>query len=285
MAALALHALGADDDEIATYLAVYQERLSPRRPGDLPRGATVQSDTYAAYVDAYDDAIAQDGWESLLHRELPALLSGWVRDAYHPVIRLGYGVRFDVPSEIAAGLAYLRGIGPDPAVEGLAKGPSSPLAGFFNRLGGAHLDLPAGRFNSKIAAVIEQDGAQRVADEPRAYARITRRALDVFHATHNFFALHLVTASHAFRTLAPFAGEHALGLFSAGIAVGYQAIGAPEAPRSPHNAPSAFDWRQLRQPRGLYDDHDLKLLDGCVVLAVEDDDPAYLAVARRYLKL
>ncbi len=40
----------------------------------------------------------------------------------------------------------------------------------------------------------------------RTLEEISRACLEVFHATHDFFALHLVTSSHAFRVCAPYAG-------------------------------------------------------------------------------
>jgi hypothetical protein len=108
---------------------------------------------------------------------------------------------------------------------------------------------------------------------------LSRACLEVFHATHDFFALHLVTSSHAFRICAPWVGANGEMLFTAGIAIAYLAIGAPK-----------FD-ALSRMSAGLPieslatagDEHDIKLAYSCQSQAQAYADPTYCWAAARYL--
>ena len=120
MALLAMKALGAERGSLAAYAANYEDRLDPpvrhaqEPPGSLAE-ALGQQVAYGALLAYFDREIARHGATKTLATYLPDLVSGWVRFAFHPIIRLAYGVRFGVESEIAAGLAYLACAGPDDA--------------------------------------------------------------------------------------------------------------------------------------------------------------------------
>ena len=67
-----------------------------------------------------------------------------------------------------------------------------------------------GRFDDRYERVMERVTLRPPASAPGAgLERISRSCLEVFHATHEFFALHLVTGSHAFRVCSPWVGPHA----------------------------------------------------------------------------
>jgi hypothetical protein len=115
----------------------------------------------------------------------------------------------------------------------------------------------------------------------------------VFAATHNFFALHLVTGGHAFRLVAPYAGPHADALFNLGVVAGYAAVGAPPFHTAPLTGPALSDPDPTTQnaltPSVLLalcrdDEHDYKLAYSAWRQAAHWHDPAYLDVARAYLK-
>jgi hypothetical protein len=111
--------------------------------------------------------------------------------------------------------------------------------------------------------------------------------LDVFAATHNFFALHLVTASHAFRILYDHAGPHADATFNLGLAAGYAAVGAPEFESRQTPACQAEIPDQIAQESLLSlcadDEHDYKLAYSATRQAEFFNDARYLDVARTYL--
>ena len=101
----------------------------------------------------------------------------------------------------------------------------------------------------------------------------------MFHATHDFFALHMVTASHAWRVCAPYAGNDAPVIGSVGLAVAYLAIDAPDfAP-----VPALQADLPLAELHVATDEHDIKIAHSCLMQARAFDDPTYLSVAAAYL--
>ena len=95
-----------------SYLSRYRDRLQSidRAPTD-----------YRHWLSEYLDRMSREGADAVLREALPRYISGWARDAYHPLIRLAYGWEFGVLEEAAAALAYLRSCSADPALEIRAK--------------------------------------------------------------------------------------------------------------------------------------------------------------------
>jgi hypothetical protein len=232
MAWLALTALGANQARREAFARAYLPRLTALAP-DHP---------YARRVRALTAEIAATGIPGVLDRYLPQWISGWHKEAYHPLIRIGYGVEFGVPGEVAAGLAYLASVGADQAL-----------------------------------AVATDDHLRTM----------SRAALMVFAASHDFFALHLVTASHAFRVLYPYLqprlGPRTDVVFTLGLLAGYLAAGAPApAPwQEPDVAPPPTSRELLALCR--HDEHDIKLAHAAGAHADHWRDPAFRHVARSYL--
>ena len=221
--------------------------------------------------------LRQPGAAAALHRYLPELISAWVKDAYHALIRLGYGIEFDVAAEISAGLAYLAAMGPDPALAHAARATSTddPLvavrAVYEPRFG-------AGAFAQRYNAVLDSGALASCLPEPTdAVRRAARTCLDVFDSTWGFFALHLVTSSHAMRLCAPFAGPDAERLTWAGVLAGYLCIGAPP-PRDDGAPRVAAPDLAVRDP-----EHLVKLAWSARSQSRAFGDPAFVQVASRYL--
>jgi len=282
MACLALAGLGASFERIARFAPRYQQKLSALKPAEpidaqSYRRAFGRVNAYPAFLAFFDREIAEHSAEATLLRYLPEMISGWVRDAYHALIRLGYGIEFDVHSEIAAGLAYLAVMGPDPSLERAARATSTddPLAAargvYEPRFG-------SGTFAQRYDAVMTSGVLASCIPEPTdALRRASRTCLDAFDSTWGFFALHLVTSSHAMRMCAPFAGQDAERVLWAGALAGYLCIGAPslradDAPRT------ASPDLAIRDP-----EHLTKLAWSARSQARAFGDPAFEAVATRYL--
>jgi len=291
MACLALHGLGFDPPDIERFAAAYRRRLVA-----LPEPAlTLHPDdwhehlglaaSYPSLLEFFDAQIYARGFQATLARYLPSLISGWVRDLFHPLIRLGYGIEFELPSEIAAGLAYLASSGNDPRLALAARLPPADTSGVaylaLLRPGEPAPDLtgPA-PFNRRYRRVMLTAELRPAAGQPDvAYRELGHACLEIFAATSDFFALHLLTATHAFRVCSPWAGPHAAGVFSVGISAAYLAIGAP-ASRPLERADAAFALDRLAAEG---DEHDIKLAYSCKTLGKELADPRYEEVAHRYL--
>ena len=291
MAYLAMHGLGIGIDRIRDFAEAYQRRLVGFPP---PREAVGASnwrahvghrESYAGLLEFFSNEIERLGWRATVAQYLPPLISGWVKDAFHPLIRLGYGIEFEASIEIAAGLAYFTIVGDDPTLLEMARRSNridaDDYAGAARELRDAR--FARGPFNDRYRRIL-----QSVAPRPAAHADvqryIARTCLDAFDATHDFFALHLVTSSHAYRVCRPFV-EPELGaalvddLYSIGIATAYVAIGAPAFERI-EREPAPLPLAALARAT---DEHDLKLAYSCRAQRLAHDDRAYEAIAARYL--
>lgn len=134
MTFLALHALGASPAAILRFAEGYRDRLvAPAAAAAAPlrglEGALGKPSAYADLLRFFDSEIEARGAAATVAHYLPRLASAWVVDAYHPFIRLGYGVEFGVASEIAAGLAYLACCGEDPRLLTIARATPTSTAG------------------------------------------------------------------------------------------------------------------------------------------------------------
>lgn len=284
MAWLAMQALGADRGRRKAFANAYLPRLAPMPPDHV----------HAERVRALTAETMADGIPTVLDRYLPDWISGWYKEAYHPVIRLGYGVEFDVPEEVAAGLAYLEAVGGDARLDTL-----SQRAVVDHRVGGAGLfrraqalgPVPvttAARFGERAAAALALPGMAALAVVTDDHLReLSRGALAVFAGSHDFFALHLVTASHAFRLLYPYLylrlGPRTDAVFTLGLMAGYLAAGAPDP--APLLVPTTTPPPGNQELLALCsdDEHDIKLAHAAGAHAEHWGDPAFRHVAAAYL--
>ena len=291
MASLAMHGLGIDVRHIEAFALRYRRKLVDQ----VPSPTAVTADTwehhvgrrasYAALRAFYGAAIEAQGWSAMVGQYLPLLISGWVKDAFHPLIRIGYGIEFEVPSEIASGLAYLTIMGKDPQLAAVADRAPVDFSGsaYLNSLQ-AFRDpsLAEGRFNRRYERASHVAALRPVGGSDETILKdLSRAALEVFDATHDFFALHLVTSSHAFRVCLPWAGPRSGSVYSAGLAAAYLAIGAPAFVELPAaHKPVTLPVRRLSTSS---DEHDIKIAYSALRQSQAFGDPAFVGVAVRYL--
>ena len=283
MTAMALWSLqrtgGVTEADAADRVATYMQQYGARLDAIDPEGA------FASEHARFQQIIDFRGVADTLHEHLPRLISGWVRDAYHPLIRLAYGIDFGVPGEVAAGLAYLSCCGPDPTLHALARSARQSSRTALELLG----ELSASRppvwppgvtFTDHANATIAGGLLPRDVLLPDNVRAISEAALAAFDATHNFFALHLVTGCHAFRICQPYAGELGDALLTLGVLTGYLAIGAPTVPEltTAGDTPDAARLLALASD----DEHDLKLAHTVMEEAAHWRRPQALSVAARY---
>jgi len=275
MATLALKGLGATDDEALAYLGRYDRRLEPA--AGAPAGYLERRAEHLA-------AIRAAGPDAVLGRVLPRLISGWARDAYHPLIRIAYGYEWSVPEEVASGLAYLDTCGADQNIAAAAAkvqpGTDSPAAMLRGLRWLAEGLNDRETFTGRLARVVgHPDFRGAVFTVPDNLARLARVALDVFASSHDFFALHLVTGAHAYRILYPFAGPDRDAVFTIGIAAGYVAAGAPDFRDLDSNTGPPEDWLD----RVGTDEHDVKLAYSALAQGQFFANRAFVAAAADYL--
>ncbi len=290
MAYLAMQGLGIDFDDIARFADGYRSRLALISPPNISvsqqtwREHVGRRESYSALLAFFEREIEAFGWQTTVSRYLPTLISGWVQDAFHPLIRLGYGIEFESTSEIAAGLAYMSITGDDPALARIATRHATDLQGRAYLVWLQSMrdsKFSRGPFNTRYQRITTgaADLVPANGNSEEVFEDVSRGCLEVFHATHDFFALHLVTSSHAFRVCAPWAGPDLAPLFSCGIATAYLAIGAP--PFNPlTDLAAALPVERLSYAT---DEHDIKLAYSCLTQSRAFHDPTYEWVATEYL--
>jgi hypothetical protein len=168
-------------------------------------------------------------------------------------------------------------MGPDPRLEDAAKhvAAEDPLAAARDRF---HPELARGNFAQRYQSVMSSGVVDECMPEPTdALRRVGRATIGVFDSTQGFFALHLVTSSHAMRLCAPFIGAAAPRLLWAGAIAGYLAIGAPPPRTSdvPRAAPPDLALRDR--------EHLIKLAWSARSQHRAFDEPAFTSIVDDYL--
>lgn len=279
MALYSLAALGAGDAELRRLADSQWARLEPlpSEPGasvDAARWTARlgQRDAINGYRALFTQEIARSGREATLRRFLPGLLPGIGAAAFHPLIRVGYGVRFGDDREVADGLAYwateftpLGSLGR----AGTERDPRALLARIHATPALAGLDPPGYLINGKMKTAAALPGFAPIVDTlaptdgtlPLLAAASVRLYLD----KGDFTALHAVTGTHAYRMIEPYVTAPELGLryLWQAVAAAYVSIGAPRVadPASAESA-GAPAWKEsLARARQSRDAHDIKLVD------------------------
>lgn len=265
MTTLALIERGEPRASIEEWMASYEANLEPnaqRQRIDDWRDGLGDIDAFLGLIDYFEREFETHGVVETVSRHVPELVSGWARNAFHPMIRLAYGLRFELDAEIAAGLAYAVVIGTSNSLADLAaKSQHADKINWPTTIGEGF------KWDDKIDHFIATN-PDFVPTTTHATTRVYGdAALDILNATHHFFALHLVTAYHAFRVVSnvvPLPDE----MLAAGMTVGFAAAGAP-----------AFTPGVAPRPFTSDTEHDVKIAFSCRELARMDDHAGYDALA------
>jgi len=291
MVLAAMRALGGTAEQLDRFETHYAPLTQPlRAPASAfdPARHLGSAAHFTNWLQHYEHELAGTPWQSVLQRDLPRLMEGLASSAFHGMIRLAYGVRFDQRDETAAGLAMLSAFRvelplPDGGRStGAAEGLRS-LA-FDESLAGIVWHEPpimrrlreVFRHPTFVAAV----GPLRIEKgADRAWFSLLTSAARLHRATGEFAALHLVTGLHAMRVLWPWLGirEDALQRFWLAFCAVFVAIGRPW-PFEWLDVGPLLPWRELRERAcASDDDHLAKLVFSCEDLAAGMPDDPMLA--------
>lgn len=183
----------------------------------------------------------------LTERYLPVLVTSVAQRAYHPLIRLGYALDFNCAEETAAALAYwISAHVPTPG----GQNPVDMHAALLEQTAAPAHTFEHSGFGANIRELIAREAYPvGCAESFRVCAEL---GLTLYRSTRNFFALHLVTATQAARTISEHIdAKHTAALLSAlsgSILAAHRVLGSP-----------TFE-RTLVQPAptGLHEDHTFK---------------------------
>ena len=289
MALIALDRLGADDQRLHRFAEFYATRLD-RMP--QPSGVAITADNWKdhtgghtynqEYVDFFAAELKRLGKTDALRRYVPELMSGVGGGAFHPLIRLGYGLDAGANQEVAEALAAWAIAYLDLGLSNFAS--SEPLLAQLEHLrtDTAVLEIkPAGpNIFSRLAVIgsspaFAQFGGLAV---DWGLDDIRSAALAIYAGTEdNFTALHLVTSAHSLRlllTALPELTDESLSCFWRALCAAYISIGLPKPTEAAPD--TTLDWRTIaRAACASNDDHVIKFVYTC-----KQEEQAY--ADRRY---
>lgn len=201
MALAAMHGLGASDDQLVKFRDDYVQRLQSWEPAGATDDWTTKlgdRSAYPALLAYFNRQLDSRQQQDVIEEVLATTLPGIALDAFHPIIRLGYAVEFDTREEIAAALAYMVTAHRDMPVDMSLLDVRSLLD---QQVRHGALALKANRFTGALEELVETGLYPTGSTE--SFAELATVALDVYIATRNFFALHLVTSTQALRCAVP----------------------------------------------------------------------------------
>ncbi len=278
MALCAEHSLGASDERLNAFAKKYSAMLDPM-PTIGPtvdrkhwKDALGHEEALFGLVKFFEADMHERGREVALREALDVLSPSLNSDAFHCLIRTGFGVRFDDDAEIAHGLAYWTitadSLGALKSVETSERDPRALLERIRTDATLANASISGGSIKgrmhqaSQLPAFAEISSSLSIDDH--SLESIAREMLALFASTGNFTALHAVTSTHALRMLLPFASDRELLLryHWQALTAAFIGIGSPRAKEK--FADNAPDWNAIAtRAVASDDDHDAKLVFAC----------------------
>lgn len=282
MALVALHSLGANDEQLERGFVNASRKLEPAPPSTEPCGDWVklrgQPPAFASIHAHFFREISTHGIDTVLRAALPLLIDGVGGNAFHGLLRLAAATVAEHDAEIASGLAHWA-CSHMPLARSASSGASDMPA---NRATNLELRTWLAEMTSTPVNWKSQDGM--ISNRMLAYSKnaafqttaphlqvhqgtlreLATLALERYLLSRNFTVLHLITGTHAMRLLLPYfdapelAVRHYAIAFAAGVAasgIDADAAALPVAPKP---------WEALREIAYNDDDeHVIKLIYAC----------------------
>lgn len=275
MALLALRRLGSSNARIDNFADHYVRRL------ELAPEFTAWSKSehwqnrlgtrkaWPGYRTLFGESIARDGSDQVLAQVLPTLMAGSGAAAFHGIIRTAYAAHSGHDRELADALAYWAcrylplGVA---GGEGTVNDPAVVLHGLSTTSSGMNLIVECMRDAAQepnfdqITKLLKVDNS--------TLSRLSRMAAMLYSSSGNFTVLHLVTSSHALRSLLPFLDDPlpAVHAYWRAYVAGYMA-----SDLRIDRATTLQPWDQIIDAAIASDDeHVVKLVDSC-----KEEEQAY----------
>lgn len=297
MALIALFRLGASESQITTFGEMYLRRLAPVPEATSEDDITCESwrehlgkhSHNAEYRRFFASEFERLGRDELLQRYVPVLIEGVGGGAFHPLIRLAYGIDLDDAGEIAEALAswcmaFLplgapnEQVAPDIGLQSLTHLTRIPIEGsvIFERL--------------QAVACREDFGGFGGLPETAVIGDLREPIISIYEGSDgDFVALHLMTSLHALRVVggAVPLTSGALAHYWRAVGAAYVVIGAP-SPRAlaPEAGEDVPPWEAIiGVALTSRDDHVVKFVHTCSSEELAYGDERYRRLAARKVKL
>lgn len=282
MVLTAMYRMGANEDQLRGYFAKLE--IASKKP-DSPTRLSInaaswreylgQFDALDAYCGFFQSEIAQHGTEAALRRYVPLLSSGVTAHAYHPLLRLAYGLDLNDPTEIALALAYWAATYlPGPAMP--TERPEIAPVDLLKKLAGTSSLRKIMPQSRSIAARIQQFYSEAdfcTALRPIPFhpgnplAEISLAVAEAFVENHHFTMLHSVTGCCALRMVLPYCDNPRKTISEYWYSICAAYLSVVNLPGDKHRPlpETRLDWTEIKS-RALATsvDHTIKLTYACL---------------------
>ena len=305
MVLIALYRMGADPDQLRQYYARVETGRPVSEMGALQaqridRGTwTKYLGTFSAwssYRQFFQAEIGKHGVQEVLVSYVPSLMRGVAGHAFHPLLRVGYGIELNDKNEIAFGLAYWASAYlPAPEIP-RTKSRVEP-ARLLNVLENSELlrgVKPHGQsIARRIGQFYEHEEFRRLLrpidlHSTRPLDAIAQAIAEAFGGHHHFTMLHGVTSCHAIRMILPYCEnqEDVLSMYWFSVCAAYlSVINVPDGPHHPLPDREA-DWPRIqRDAIATGNEHTIKLAYTCLKEAEEYHNVNYPGFALREIDI
>lgn len=284
MAVTALAAIGADDERLVRWAATYSSHQALR-----PAGAAE-----LAGRRKWRDRIAREGARAALASALATLGDGLAAASFHAAIRAAYAIERGDDQDLACALeSWEREFLTLPVAHTRNR---VPVGEALDALANAPIDRShpgMWLIADAMRAVAVRDGFAAIASRvppTSALDDLALAAAGAFAASGNFTALHLMTGTHAFRTLAAVVGDADEVMPAFWSAYAAASIVAGVTPSLDVRVLDPLRDKPTRWPDLLAravaqdDDHVIKSTYTAWRLGEELNDPLFGTAAQRYLE-
>jgi Questin oxidase-like len=308
MVLVALHRMGASDDRLEEYCAIYHEQHGlvpvPARVGEIThdtwRDFLGEREREADYRAFFGGEVARLGATQAATLYLPELVPGIAASAMHAFMRMAYATLIDSDEETGVALAYWAttylSLGPSQECLPTTYDPAEVLDTMAGHATFRHVETERDLLWHFMRAIALKPEFAPVVDMlaigPDTHDRVARCSLALYASTLDFCALHAVTGTHWVRVIAPRTpdSETPLRYFWQAIAALAPKIGFPSLPREDQ----LEAWRRMRLPDWPEifreavtrdDEHDLSLSFSASEEFKRYGDPLYNYAAAKRLNM
>ena len=266
MTLCAMTRLGASDSSLLAYRDDYSKIL---RPIEVV-SATTDWKTTVGRVEEYPalraymlEEVKHRGIHATIAEYLPEYIGSLAFDAFHPLIRLAYAIDAKHPGEVANALAYWIVSHRDVRTD--TDRVVSLKDELQRQVESGPIRFPDARFAAGLRQLIANNAYP--AGVAGSFQECAASSLDVYRSTRNFFALHMVTATQAARTIAGLIDEtEVLSALTGSLLAAHLVVGSPAFERA----------LPLPVPEYLDREHTYKYAYACSVEYREYGDNRYL---------
>jgi len=282
MVLIAMYRLGASSDRLEYYYDnLSLAHLDDQFPSNICsieptnwKAHLGNSDYASSYCLFFESEINRLGREATLLYYLPHLMPGIAAHAFHPLIRLSYGLEFNDDQEIAFGLGYWAATClPGPPIP--ADRPSVTITESFQALVNSSVLRKVPTVSNSITGRIKQfydhDEFRQllqpiIVSDNNSLTDLATFIAESFVVDHHFTLLHGVTSCHALRTILPYCDDFLFAIncyWTAMCALRLTVLNGPELTKTKVRAVNG-SWESLFEAAlstGIV--HTIKLTNTC----------------------